>query len=223
MNIKKLVLLMLILAILAQLASTQVYAVELPADDNAMWFEPQIVDLTVVDTPVGYKFNVTLWAKSSLVTKGWQFWLVYAKAYINLTRVGYTAGGKSQFYQNITTMPVSPAFKTYNDTHNRLDFGEAWLMGDKRSPGYGSLCWLEFEIVAEPSEYVEILLDIKWAYDLSPSPQTYLFYEDGTKKPLTVYNGSIVIPEFSSLLMLTALFTSTIPIALYSRRQRKKQ
>jgi hypothetical protein len=165
-----------------------------PHNANAMWIEPSTIELNATEISVGYRFNVTFWANSSLETKGWQFWLVYANAYINATQVGYTAESKSEFFQNITTLPVTPAFiENYNATHNRLDFGEAWVMGPKRGPGYGSLCWVEFEVVALPpaNQAVDIPLDIKWAYDQFEPPKTYLLYADGTSRPLNVYNGLV--------------------------------
>jgi len=184
-----------------------------------MWIEPST--LNVGGQPIGYKFNVTVWANSSKQVKGWQFWLVYPNAYINATRCGYTNGTISEFFQNITTMPVTPKFFiNYNATHNRLDFGEAWLSGDYRNPGYGSLCWIEFEIVALPpeGEVVNIPLDIKWAYELYEQPQTYLLYADGSKKPLTPYNGLVIIPELNLLaLLILACTTST---ALYYYRKK---
>lgn len=168
-----------------------------PHNANAMWIEPSTIELNTSETPIGYKFNITLWANSSLETKGWQFWMFYAKAYINATRIGYTAGSKSEFFQDIVTLPVTPAFIAYNVTHNRLDFGEAWIMGPYRSPGYGSLCWIEFEVVALPPEgvLVDIPLDVNYAYELLEPPQTYLLYSDGSKRPLNVYNGLVRFVE----------------------------
>jgi hypothetical protein len=175
-----------------------------PHDANAIWIEPSVVELDPGIISVGYKFNVTLWANSSLETKGWQFWLVYANAYINATRAGYTAGTKSEFMQDVTTMPLTPSIViNWNATHNRLDFGEAWLMGSYNQPGYGSLCWIEFEVVALPlgGMLAEVPLDIKWAYETMDPPQTYLLYSDGSKRPLDVYNGLVrfigVAPDFS--------------------------
>jgi len=163
------------LLIILPLTST-VYATEPnePHNANAMWIEPSTIDIG--GATVGYKFNVTVWANSSLETKGWQFWLVYPNAYINATRANYTAGTKSEFMQDVNTMPVKPSFKVnWNATHNRLDYGEAWLMGDYNQPGYGSLCWIEFEVVASPpeGEVLNIPLDIKWAYETMDPPQTW--------------------------------------------------
>jgi len=174
-----------------------------PHDANAMWIEPSIVELDPGVISVGHKFNVTVWANASKETKGWQFWLLYGSQYINATRAGYTAGDKSEFFKDIIAMPIIPSFKVHNATHNRLDYGEAWLMGPYREPGYGSLCWIEFEVIALPPGGVlaEISLDFKWAYDLFDPPKTYLLYSDDTYEPLEVCNGMVrflgTTPDYS--------------------------
>jgi hypothetical protein len=214
---KKAIIVVGILTILTVMAFP-VYALEPsePHNANAMWIEPSTIDISGVS--VGYKFNVTVWANASLETKGWQFWLIYANQTINATRVGYTAGTKSEFFKDITAMPVKPSFKRYNETHNRIDFGEAWLMGPYREPGYGSLCWIEFEVTAEPPDPLHVTLDIKWAYELYDPPNTYLLYSDGTKRPLDVYNA-VVIPEFSMVLMFIALMSSTSLVILLRKKK----
>ncbi|MEM3361564.1 MAG: CARDB domain-containing protein [Candidatus Bathyarchaeia archaeon] len=166
-----------------------------PHNANAMWIEPSIIELNATTTPLGYKFNVTVWANASKETAGWQFLLYYQRAYLNITRVGYTAGSKSEFFQSITTLPLSPQIPyDENSTHSSLLYGEAWMSGPYRSPGYGSLCWIEFEVIAQPPEglLVDIPLDIKWTSIVNPSdPDTFLLYSDGSKTPLDIYNGLV--------------------------------
>jgi hypothetical protein len=224
LNIKKVILSTILMLTFVSLLGAQECFAQLPPnapeDDNALWFEPSWIYLEPSD-PVGTKFNITLWAKSVNQSKGWQFWMVYDKTYINASRTGLTAGDTSEFYQNITTIAVAPDFKVdFNATHNRLDYGEAWIMGDPRSPGYGSLCWIEFEVVASlPTEYVEIPIAITYGFRQVPNPQTYILYVDSSKTPLTVYDGVVVIPELSSLLMLAGLFALATPILLHTRKK----
>lgn len=127
-----------------------------PHPGNAMWLEPSIKDLN--GKPVGFKFNVTVWLNITDPSPGdyigaWQFAVAYSKAYLNATRAGYTAGTKSDFFRDITTMPTTPSFGSLNTTHNYILHAESWMMGDMRSPGYGSLSWIEFKIISIPSEY----------------------------------------------------------------------
>jgi hypothetical protein len=158
---------------------------------NAMWIEPSQIELNVTLISPGYKFNVTIWANSSVQCGGWQFWLVYPKTYINATRAGYTADTKSEFFQNITTIPVTPSLKSHNTTHNRVEHGESWAgTGSYRSPGYGSLSWIEFNVTNLPTSSVDVILDF-YAYT-GAVRRTYLINgETGEKVTLDVYPGLI--------------------------------
>ena len=210
MNLKRILSILTIISIMLAATSVNALIPSEPHNANAMWIEPSLIELNATEIAAGYKFNVTFWANSSLETKGWQFWLIYPNAYINATRAGYTAGTKSEFMEEVTTMPLTPhMIINWNATHNRLDFGEAWLMGDYNSPGYGSLCWVEFEVVTLPPENVliNIPLDIKWAYETMDPPQTYLYYADGSKRPLDVFNGLV---RFVGEAPPTPTFTLTI-------------
>jgi len=126
---------------------------------NAMWIEPSLVKLSTENHEVGYRFNVTVWVNITSVSSStpaltaWQFVLVYDKSHLNATKCGYTEGTKSQFFSNITAVSVEPQFGPLNTTHDFVMHGETWILGPKRTvPGYGSLSWLEFEVIAKPSE-----------------------------------------------------------------------
>jgi len=154
---------------------------------NSMWIEPSSINLSTDLHTIGYRFNVTVWINLTVTCQGWQFKMLYNKAQLNATRCGYTAGTKSQFFSNITTFAVSPVFGSYNATHDYVMHGEAWIgPGPMRNPGYGSLSWVEFEVIAMPGkgEVITSIIDISTEY---PS-KTYASDETGTKIPLTVYN-----------------------------------
>jgi hypothetical protein len=187
-----------------------------PHNADAIWLEPSIIDVSGVS--VGYKFNVTAWANSSKETAGWQVWIYYPSAYLNATRAGYTAGSKSEFYQNITTLPLAPVFREENDTHNYVQFGESWFMGSYRGPGYGSLCWIEFEVMALP-EAEAIPLDLTWANIKFGEPQTYLLGSDQVKFPIDVY-WAYVVPELPTLAMM-ALLVLVTPTVLYACKKKR--
>jgi len=130
-----------------------------PHPANAMWIEPSSVDLAKETHDVGYKFNVTVWVNITTVpspiqvVKTWQFVMSFEKAKLNATRCGYTEGAKSQFFSNITAVPVESQFGSLNATHNFVMHGETWITGPKRTvPGYGSLSWVEFEVIEKPLE-----------------------------------------------------------------------
>ena len=225
LNFKKLVPLALLAMSFTLIGITSCFAQlppSAPEDDNAMWFDP--MEVYVADTsPIGYKFNLTLWTKTVNSTKGWQIRLWYSNTYINFSRAGLTAGAKSDFYHNLTyTFPVTPSHVVENTSHNRLDYGEAApgppLNPELRGPGYGSLCWVEFEVIAALPTYVEIPLDIEYAYTTLP-PLTYLLYSDDSKSPLVIYNGLVIVPELSSLLILGGLLALATPIVFHSRKK----
>jgi hypothetical protein len=153
---------------------------------DSMWIEPSVTMLNTASHSVGHQFNITLWLNLSAECKGWQFKLLYEKNYLNAIRTGYTAGNTSEFFENITTATVVPKFSSHNETHSYVLFGEAWIMGPTRSPGHGSLAWVEFNVTNAPSsgEFNSIL-------DLSTfSPyQTYALDINAEKMALTLYNG----------------------------------
>ena len=140
-----------------------------PHPGNAMWIEPSSIDLTTA--PIGYKFNVTVWINFTSIDPGdyigaWQFCITYEKTYLNATRAGYTAGTMSQWFKDAgvtATMPVTPDLAAYNETHNYILHGEVWLMGSRPAEGsYGSLAWIEFELINKPeyqlSDYLSFML-----------------------------------------------------------------
>ncbi len=186
---------------------------------NAMWVEPPQIELNVTLIPVGYKFNVTIWANCSVPCGGWQLWLLYDKTYINATNIGYTAGFVSDFFQNISTIPINPAFRSHNATFNRVEYGESWSgFGPFRSPGYGSLAWVEFNVTSLPINPQDVPLSF---YATSGTPavrRTYLI--DGTnsqKVDLNTYSGlvkflsEVAPPPTYTLTITTTSFGTTDP------------
>lgn len=157
-----------------------------PHGADSMWIGPSVIRLNNIEHSFGYRFNITLWLNLTVACKGWQFKLLYNKGYLNISGIGYTAGNKSKFFQNITTMPVSPYFGSCNDTHDYVLYGEPWIMGPARSPGYGSLAWVEFNVTAVPfEEEHNTTLDISTYHPY----QTYALDEDNEKISLTTYDS----------------------------------
>ena len=172
-----------------------------PHPANAMWIEPSTIQFYTNTTSVGYRFNVTVWinltSNPTGVCGGWQFKLIYDPTYLNATRAGYTGGtpyapgttpGKSEFFNNVSTLPLTPYFGP-----DYVQVGETWMgVGDMRHvPGYGSLAWVEFEIIAEPSpgEEITVTLDISSGHH-PPISDTYALDGNGDEIPLTVYDAT---------------------------------
>ena len=89
-------------------------------DANSMWIEPSSISFETATVSPGYRFNVTVYANvthvvgASGAVGGWQFRIIYNKNYLKATGCWYTAGTKSQFFEDITTVSVSPSFGAYN-------------------------------------------------------------------------------------------------------------
>ena len=173
-----------------------------PHDASAMWVEPSTIDLSTDTHSVGYKFNVTVWVNLTESCGGWQFYMIYNKAHLNATRCIYTGGTTSQFFTGITTVPLAPTFDSHNATHDYVKFGESWLFGPVRGAGYGSLSWVEFEVMALPpeGETWTSLLDISTGYH-PPTSDTYALDIDVNEIPLTPDDAIYMIPELPSFLI----------------------
>jgi hypothetical protein len=94
----------------------------LPA--NSMWIEPTTIQLNET-TPVGYRFNVTIYANISVASYAWQFYLTYNKAHLNVTGCWYSKGDKSEWAGTRPTSPQQPSYGTHNATHNYVFFAES--------------------------------------------------------------------------------------------------
>jgi len=214
--IKKKLVIPVILALLTLVISAHATEPTETHSANAIWIEPSTVSPSMT---VGTLFNVTVWANCSVNCGGWEIRLVYPKAHLNATRAGYTNGAKSEFFSNISTVPVAVTFASQNTTHNRVGYGESWGgMGDFRSPGYGSLCWVEFNVTSI-NEFEETL---SFASYTGTTRRTYLINGDTNGKvDLNVY-PAVVIPEFSTnMLMILMLLSLAMVISLKLTRKVK--
>jgi len=207
---KKITKLMILFTLLTIMLPLKAFALEPdePHNADAMWVEPSEKDLTTVS--VGYRFNVTIWANCSKTCTAWQFLLYYNSTYLNATGCWYTAGTSSEFFQGLGAIPVEPSFGP-----NSVLFAESCLL-NLREPGYGSLAFVEFEVIKVPSEPVTFELDISKAYP----EDTYLMVvldggEEGKLEPMDVSNATVIIPEFGTLAyIILVLIISSIAVVL---------
>jgi hypothetical protein len=219
MKTKTLILTVLVLSILASIACIPnlVYAEDSDPAADSMWMEPSEVDVSGMS--IHDKFNVTVWLNTTENVGSWQFYLIYDKAKVNVTRSGLTGTGgtKSQFFENTgtTTFVPPPSRGSHNSTHDYIQVGESWLSGPWGT-GYGSLVWVEVEILAQPP--FTCVLDIASAYH-PPNSDTLVQKSDMSEVPLDVFNA-LIIPEFPSLILLLSLFTTSL-IVLYIAKKKK--
>jgi len=159
--------------------------------ENSMWIEPSTINLETATASLGYKFNVTVYIKLGSNPTGvcgaWQFLMSYNSAYLNATRAGYTAGGKSEFFSNVSTVPLAPAFYA-----SSVKIGESWGgTGPKRTvPGSGSLAWVEFEVIATPGKGESVNFNLDISSGISTG-DTYALDGNGDSIPITAYDCSV--------------------------------
>jgi subtilisin family serine protease len=154
-----------------------------PHPGDAIWIEPSFVDLDGLG--IGQKFNVTLWTNLTRASYLWQIDIIYNSERLGATRAEYTAGSSSQFYSGYATVPVAPDLgHACNDTHSGVMFGESLIgYSVERPAGFGSLCWIEFQILEkpypEPADYFELARALTFACD-----------PDLEEIPVTLFNGA---------------------------------
>lgn len=157
-----------------------------PHTAPAMWIEPSTISVLDLGLSFGDKFNVTVWVNMDVASYTWQVKMLYNNAHLKALRAGYTHDAKSEFFDfpGSITIPVSPVI---DHAAGFVLHGES-LMGDiQRDPGGGSLCWVEFEIIASPPPLgiLESDLDITTTYP----GETYVLNPDLASVSLTPYNA----------------------------------
>jgi len=152
-----------------------------PHPANAIWIKPSFEDLT--HYAIGQKFKVEVWLNLTVASCAWQICLIYDKTILNARRCGYTAGTTSQFFEWLSTVPVEPLFGDVNETDAYILCGECLVGLVEREPGYGSLCWVEFEIVNRPPEPYQDYLELGTFIH-----ETFVLDPEGNEIPITRYH-----------------------------------
>jgi thermitase len=156
-------------------------ATDEPHSANAIWIKPSFKDLS--HYTIGQKFKAEVWLNLTVASYAWQICLIYDKTILNARRCGYTAGTTSQFFEGLSTVPVEPLFRDVNETDAYILYGECLLGLVEREPGYGSLCWVEFEIVNRPPEPYQDYLELgTFIYE------TFVLDPEGNDIPITRYH-----------------------------------
>jgi hypothetical protein len=124
------------------------------APNDSIYVVPEAgINLSTASVSVGYEFYIELWATSTKNVGAWSARLAYVDTILLWLNGSYTNADhtQSEFFDNISTVPVSPVHVLHNATCHRVDFGESWAgSGPTRDPGYGSLCRYYFRVIAAP-------------------------------------------------------------------------
>ena len=121
-----------------------------PHQPNALWIEPSTASVQTA----GEKFNLTTWLNVTEDCFAWQLKLLFNSTHFNVSRLGYTNGEKSDFFSSHATITITPIL---NYSQGYVIFGETLLENDTRSPGYGSLFWIEFSVNDPPDQGLSII------------------------------------------------------------------
>ena len=182
-----------------------------PRVGDSIWIDPPHIDLSD-NVLVGDMFNITVWINLTVSSVGWQFKLAYNKNQLNATGCSYTAVDKSDFFSNISTVSSVPEFGSLDATHDYVLHNESWSgSGSPRSPGYGVLSWVEFEVMGIPEGDTSPIAFVNVYPD---GTETYAQNLDKTKIELNAYN---CVPEFSNFLLIVSIICLTI-LAILSRK-----
>jgi hypothetical protein len=181
----------------------------------SIWIDPQVVNITTATYHVGDKFNATLWVNTYQNTNNsavftWQMTVNFNASLLSVTRVGYTNGSTSAFFSGHTTIPVTPII-----TSTSASTGESLMGTDTRPPGNGSLCWVEMEILQEPTgnETITTTLDIN-------NIDTFLLNGDLNEITPTKYNGQYyyVVPEFTVIILVAMMAVLAVAMIVYRKK-----
>jgi hypothetical protein len=161
-----------------------------PHNANAMWIEPSSVSLTTADPShdIGYTFNITVNVNMTAATKvgAWQVKVLFDNTQLEALACGYTAGAKSQFFENYGTVPASP---TIDNGAGYVLHGESLLGAEENETAAADLCYITFNVTALPVKPDPLTSDFDitttWA-----SEDTFVLDETLSDCLDAVYDGS---------------------------------
>ena len=153
----------------------------------SMWIEPSTVNFTTAGYQLGDKFNITVWANtyqdaSNYATFVWQVTMSFNSTLFVATQAGFTGVGKSDFFSGHNVVAGQPIVTATN-----VQTGESLIGADSRTPGNGSLCWVELQIALEPSNDTSIIS----TFEIN-NTDTYLLDTDVNELTATKYGAQYI-------------------------------
>lgn len=188
-----------------------------PHQQNALWMDPSTAQIQSQDGI----FNLTVWLNISEECFAWQAKILFDSAHFNVSRVGYTDGEKSDFFSSHETITITPII---NQSQGFVVAGETLLENDTRSPGYGSLLWIEFNLKSQQTQgQFEILFSEPYGDDtflLDPYLGTITIeHVDGAAISIMLPGDTLV----QNLILMAIIFgiVSLVTIGIIRRRRAK--
>jgi hypothetical protein len=127
---------------------------------NSMYIQPAALNFNTNTTPLGSKFNVTVWLDVASNVNSWQFYFIYNKALLTITNSGYTGNGKSLWSGADSTDNPPSSTGSHNATHDYMLYGEV-LKASKERTGAGSLAWIELQTIKAPGSGETITSELR--------------------------------------------------------------
>jgi hypothetical protein len=127
-------------------------------------------------TPVGYKFNITLWFEDAQGVFAWQVGLYYDPTLLNCTKAWLPTWDPNYIFYGNSTVTLAPAYGI-----GSVLVGDSLFSGS--ASGHKKLAILEFKIIKAPTKgELSCVLDIN-------NSDTYWLNENLEEGPVTKTNG----------------------------------
>jgi len=114
----------------------------------AMWITPTTLNFDTGTTAVGALFNVTLYAGTASDVYAYNWYVLFDTSQLAAITGGYTGPGRSQWFSSHSTSASGPYV---DNTAGEVYGGESLLGSDIVHASSGSIAWLEFQIIADPT------------------------------------------------------------------------
>ncbi|MFW9992316.1 MAG: hypothetical protein ACFFD4_09740 [Candidatus Odinarchaeota archaeon] len=195
-----------------------------PHSANAMWLEPS----SVITAKLGAKFNVTAYMNLTQKSFTWQIKLSYNSTYLNATRAGYTNGSTSAFFAGHSPVSITPRI---DNEEGYILGGETLLGSDERVPGYGSLMWVEFDLIKlPPQNHSTLYFSVPYGIDtfiLSPLleiiPLQTINDANITISQSTTTTGAPSFPDINMIILVAIIIIVAVAMLVIIRRRRSKK
>jgi hypothetical protein len=214
---------LLLLLLAAMIMPTYADTPTEPHNADAMWVEPASVTFT--PDKVGQKFNVTVALNMTEGVFGWQVKMRFNATQINCTRSGYTSVTTSNYFKgHMVTAPGA----VIDDVKGTIVIMETCMGTDYiTGPHAGTLIFAEFQVLLAPTTgNLTSKFDISTDYGTGSKSMTWVYNADGSAlMPFTPNDGTytIIVPEFSYVLMLPAFMALTVVAIIVGRRASHKK
>ena len=215
-------LLFVFLAVILLMPFTLAFAWDPPSEShnaNAMWIEPSTIDLNTgnPEHTIGYKFNVTLYLNisESYDVFQYQIALKYNRTQLRATRAAFTQPPTSEFMQGHASTALIQIDISFlgngsvlaTEALSGTDFINCTL------PTWGSLLWIEFEVMAEPPPGETMTSSINLSEQTPADNWVWTIEAEDLLTTEGAHDATYIIPEFPGI-PLVVVFMGVAMVAI---------